>query len=88
MVLQRFHEMLNKQGMLIIADLDKEDGSFHTNPEEGHVHYGFKRREIELLLLKYGFKPGYYNIFYHIKKEREGETKEYPLFIISATKFS
>jgi hypothetical protein len=27
---RRFHEMVNPEGFIAIADLDKEDGSFHT----------------------------------------------------------
>jgi ubiquinone/menaquinone biosynthesis C-methylase UbiE len=88
LVLQRFYEMLNTQGMLIIADLDKEDGSFHANQDEGYVHYGFKKTVMEQLLLNHGFKPDYYHIFYHIIKEREEVAKEYPVFIMSALKQS
>ena len=41
-----FYTMLNKNGVLAIADLDIEDGTFHTE-DTGVFHFGFDRKEFQ-----------------------------------------
>ncbi|PKG99232.1 class I SAM-dependent methyltransferase [Paraglaciecola sp. MB-3u-78] len=38
----KFYSMLNDGGIIAISDLDKEDGSFHTE-DTGVYHFGFER---------------------------------------------
>jgi ubiquinone/menaquinone biosynthesis C-methylase UbiE len=52
-VLGRFAEMLDDGGWLCIADLDREDGSFHG--EGADVHHGFDRGELAGALAATGF---------------------------------
>jgi cyclopropane fatty-acyl-phospholipid synthase-like methyltransferase len=42
---RKFHSLLNDGGFIAIADLDREDGNFHTE-DTGVFHHGFNRDEI------------------------------------------
>jgi|SRR5690625_213794 len=52
-VLAGFTELLEPGGWLCIADLDREDGSFHTHDFDGH--HGFDRTELTATLRAQGF---------------------------------
>ena len=47
--------LLAQDGRIALADLDTEDGTFHTAEAEGIHHHGFDRREIERLATGAGF---------------------------------
>ena len=49
-LVESFKEHLNPGGMLALADLDAEDGSFHPPDVEGVFHHGFKRDAVDALL--------------------------------------
>ena len=51
----KLYNMLNAGGFIAIADLDSEDGSFHSD-DTGVYHYGFDRMELEAIAKKVGFK--------------------------------
>ena len=51
----KFYEMLNEKGFIAIADLDKEDGTFHTE-DTGVFHNGFDREEFISFAKNAGFK--------------------------------
>ena len=53
-LIQRFSEHLSPGAFIALADLDKEDGSFHPEDSEGVFHLGFKRNELQIILEKYG----------------------------------
>ena len=52
---KKFYSLLNKNGFIAIADLDLEDGSFHTT-DTGVFHFGFDREEFLNTAKKAGFK--------------------------------
>lgn len=52
---QKLYTMLEEDGFIAIADLDEEDGSFHSD-NSGVFHYGFKRDELEKIAKEVGFK--------------------------------
>ncbi|NYF98356.1 class I SAM-dependent DNA methyltransferase [Janibacter cremeus] len=52
-VLAAFFEVLGPGGHLCIADLDKEDGSFHQHDFDGH--HGFDRTSLQASLERAGF---------------------------------
>ena len=52
---QTFHSLLNENGFIAIADLDSEDGSFHTK-DTGVHHFGFDREAFMKLAESTGFK--------------------------------
>lgn len=82
-IISKFYALLNKGGILAIADLYKEDGSFHDRDFTGHL--GFDTVELMELLSKYGFTQIHQKQCYEI--ERGGDTqKKYPIFLMSAVK--
>ncbi len=52
-MLANFAELLDDGGHLCVADLEKEDGSFHGEGFDGH--HGFGQSEMESLLQGAGF---------------------------------
>lgn len=81
-ILLAFHDLLKPQGYLCIADLDKEDGSFHRQPFEGHL--GFDRQELGALVNTTGFTDIVFETVYIITRPLAGEEKHYPLFLMTA----
>jgi len=51
---KEFHRILLPEGQVCIADLDKEDGSFHSD-KTGVVHFGFDRHQMAAMLASAGF---------------------------------
>lgn len=84
-ILKKFYQLLNPEGLLVLIDLEKEDGSFHDY--EFHGHLGFDRKELEKKLKNTGFNPEYYEVCYTIQKElEEGQKRDYPLFLMVSKK--
>ncbi|MDP3919347.1 MAG: class I SAM-dependent methyltransferase [Candidatus Omnitrophota bacterium] len=81
-LIQRFAEHLNSGALIALADLDKEDGSFHPKDTEGIFHFGFKRNELQIILEKHGFGKIHFLTAHTVIKEE----KRYPVFIVTATK--
>ncbi len=54
-MLKKFYAMLNENGFVAIADLDIENGSFHTE-DTGVFHQGFDRQALLELIENTGFK--------------------------------
>lgn len=54
-IFNKFYSLLNDNGTIAIADLDKEDGSFHTD-DTGVFHYGFDRNEFLGIAKNAGFR--------------------------------
>jgi putative AdoMet-dependent methyltransferase len=73
---------LNSNGRVALADLDKEDGSFHPEDTEGVYHSGFDRDALASILKKNGFD----NIEFVTAHTVEKETGRYPVFLVTATK--
>jgi len=51
----KFYSMLKEGGIIAISDLDKEDGSFHSQ-EAGVYHFGFERDAIANAANQAGFR--------------------------------
>jgi SAM-dependent methyltransferase len=84
-VLTRFHDLLIPNGYLLAADLDKEDGSFHTDGTTD-VHLGFDRDDLHRILEEIGFGDVTFSTAYEIKKKIGNEEKTFPVFLMSAQK--
>ncbi len=74
----RFHEHLVPGGWVALADLDREDGSFHEDVRDV-FHQGFERSEIETRLTAAGFVALEARTATVVRKERG----DYPVFLIS-----
>ena len=86
-IFEKFHSLLNQNSYLCIADLDKEDGDFHSPDMNFTGHFGFEKNEIENYLKNAGFEPVYYKIFLEMERTNfENVIKTYPVFVIIAKK--
>jgi ubiquinone/menaquinone biosynthesis C-methylase UbiE len=83
LLLQKFHEILEPGGWLVVADLEQEDGSFHTDGSTD-VHLGFARDELQMRVEAAGFIDIRFSTAYTIHK---GENF-YPLFLMTARRVS
>jgi len=81
-LIQRFSQNLNSGASIALADLDKEDGTFHPQDTDGIYHLGFQRDEFKDLLEKQGFD----NINFMTAHTVNKEEKEFPIFLVTATK--
>lgn len=81
-ILSIFHDLLKPGGSLCIADLDKEDGSFHG--PDVNVHHGFERAELGRLAANAGFEEVRFQTVFSIAKEQETGARDYPVFLMTA----
>jgi len=79
-----FGTMLVPGGWLALADLDAEDGSFHGPEVPGVAHHGFDRAELARRLSETGFTAVAFRTAHTVEKTREGETRRYPVFLVTA----
>ena len=75
-----FYSMLNKNGILIIIDLDKEDGSFHMDTKDFIGHNGFEHEHIENILKQVGMTNIKSETFFHSEKNLKDKRIPYSLF--------
>jgi cyclopropane fatty-acyl-phospholipid synthase-like methyltransferase len=74
----RFHEQLEPGGRIALADLDREDGSFHEDTRDV-FHLGFERSELQTLLAAAGFVGLDVTTATITRKEN----RDYPVFLIT-----
>lgn len=86
-ILRKFHQLLKPGGTLCIADLDKEDGSFHGKDVDD-VHRGFDRDQLKIRAEGHGFSNIKFTTAYQMEREidKEGTTKLFPIFLMTAQK--
>ena len=82
LLIERFAEHLNEDGVVALADLDTEDGSFHPANTQGVFHSGFDRDAIGSVLEKHGFRE----IEFFTAHNINGDEKDYPVFLVIARK--
>ena len=82
--LKKLYKLLNKEGYLIIIDLDEEDGSFHKDEKDFCGHNGFKRQYLKDILEECNFKKITFETVYEGEKELSDCVKEYSLFLCLA----
>lgn len=80
-ILTDFYNMLNKNGSIALADLDIENGDFHTE-DTGVYHFGFDRDKIVELANNVGFK----NIKIQSSSIAYKPHGAYPIFLLTGTK--
>ena len=80
-LLRKFYRLLKSGGTIALADLDKEDGSFHTE-NTGVFHFGFDQETFALWAKHAGFKDVNIEIVSSAKKPYG----EYPIFLMTGYK--
>jgi ubiquinone/menaquinone biosynthesis C-methylase UbiE len=83
-ILATFHAHLKPGGWLGIADLDKEDGSFHGI--EVDVHHGFDQTTLASQAVDAGFSEVRFQTVFEIVKEKPECVRAYPVFLMLARK--
>ena len=85
-LLKQFYSILLPSGRLAIADLDLDDGKFHSN-NEGVFHFGFDRNELLRILIDIGFLDVQHLTAAQIEKPvDDGKSRLFTIFLITARK--
>jgi ubiquinone/menaquinone biosynthesis C-methylase UbiE len=84
-MLGKFFALLDAGGFLCIADLEKEDGSFHGEHVTG-VHHGFDRVELQRQVESAGFSHVRFSTVHAVKRTVDGVERIFPLFLMVAEK--
>ena len=77
----KFYDMLDDGGFIAIADLDSEDGSFHSDNAGVH-HHGFDREALQLIAEEAGFKDVNFDLASTINKPH----CTFTVFLLTAVK--
>jgi tRNA (cmo5U34)-methyltransferase len=81
----KFSKLLNPGGLLAIADLYTEDGTFHDIDFDGH--FGFDPAALAEIMNLNGFcNVNCLQCFVIEKTKEDGNTKNYPVFLLTAEK--
>lgn len=88
LLLRRLHALLVPSGLLALADLDAEDGSFHQDTP-GVEHHGFRREWIAEQLQAVGFSGVAFETAHEMDKtDAAGVLRRYSVFLATANKSS
>lgn len=86
-LLGRFCELLVDGGYLAVADLQKEDGSFHDAEADGVMHHGFEPAELATTVTRFGLQQAaVQEVHTLIKTNGGGVERAYPVFLLTARK--
>jgi len=77
----KFYDMLDDGGFIAIADLDSEDGSFHSDNTGVH-HHGFDREALQLIAEEAGFKDVNFDLASTINKPH----RTFTVFLMTGVK--
>ena len=80
-LVRSFFSMLVPGGWVALADLDAEDGSFHSPDVPGVAHHGFDRKTVEGWLGAAGFTAVSTRTAHTVERAREGQQHRYPIFL-------
>jgi 2-polyprenyl-3-methyl-5-hydroxy-6-metoxy-1,4-benzoquinol methylase len=81
-LLQTFADHLKPGGRIALADLDREDGSFHPVGIEGVYHKGFDRQDLGAMLEQHGFEQVEFTTAHSVEKN----DRSYPVFLVTAVR--
>lgn len=81
-LLRAFHGLLEPGGVLALADLDLEDGSFHGPGAD--VHPGFERGALAAALGRAGFADVRLRTAFEVRKDGPAGPRTYPAFLALA----
>jgi 2-polyprenyl-3-methyl-5-hydroxy-6-metoxy-1,4-benzoquinol methylase len=80
-LLRSLFEHLEPGGRVALADLEREDGSFHPPGTTGVFHHGFAREALAAQLAAAGFV----GVAFHDACVVEREGRRYPIFLVTAS---
>lgn len=80
-LLSKLYIMLDDGGFIALADLDSEDGSFHSD-NTGVFHYGFDRQ----LLAKLAYEVGFKDVSFSLASTIDKPHAEFTVFLMTAVK--
>lgn len=80
-LLGAFYAHLSRGGFVALADLEAEEGTFHSDNEGVH-HFGFDKEKLRATMAAIGFV----NIRFHEACTIEKGEGKYPIFLVTATK--
>ena len=83
-ILRDFHTLLEPGGWMCIADLDREDGSFHEPGFDGHA--GFDRSALAEKAAQAGLTNITFCTVFRMPKVAARRKKDFPLFLMTARK--
>jgi cyclopropane fatty-acyl-phospholipid synthase-like methyltransferase len=78
---KKFYDMLEDGGFIAIADLDTEDGSFHSD-NTGVFHHGFDREALQVIAEEAGFRDVRFDTASTINKPH----RDFTVFLMTAEK--
>ena len=81
-LIETFAHHLKPGALIALADLDRENGSFHPPGTEGVFHCGFDRNELQAILENAGFADVHFRTPHTVHKEE----KSFPVFLVTARK--
>lgn len=85
-LLEQFYSILLPSGQLAIADLDLDDGQFHSD-NEGVFHSGFDRKELHQMFIDTGFRDVRHRTAAQVEKTvGDGSSRLFTLFLITGIK--
>lgn len=85
-VAKEFWMALKPGGQIAIADLDEDNGEFHSDPNSAR-HNGFNRPELQKVFESTGFKEiEFHEAYTRIKFLKNGKEKEFTIFLMTANK--
>jgi len=79
---KHLHKLLKPGGFIAIADLAPEDGTFHSDGNEGVFHFGFSQESLK----NYAENAGFKNLSYKIVHKVEKPNKIYEIFLFTSIK--
>lgn len=80
-LLKKLYSMVNDGGFVALADLDSEDGSFHSD-NAGVFHYGFDRHT----LAEYASEAGFKEVTFSTASTIEKPHGDFTVFLMTAIK--
>lgn len=81
LLLSKLYDMLHEDGFIALADLDSEEGNFHSD-NTGVFHYGFDRKKLAQYANEAGFKDVSFSLASTINKPHA----EFTVFLMTAVK--
>ena len=84
-LLGSFHALLRPPGTLCVADLDREDGTFHGPGAD--VHHGFDRAALAEQLAQAGFREVRISTVAAIRKPGGAGGRTYPVFLAMGRRY-